>query len=482
MKMIIIESLSEYPKTINKANGDKYNLDFISATKTITNNYNEKVRFNQTNGKVTSIIYSLNNTDYINIDLTYNGDKLSTITYKEFGKEVAKTLISYSDTLITVKDNTTKVGLKCEITNNLVTKISDLYNEVAQLKYEISYLSDYTTKVYNLMTKLNSYVIFRESDSMPLSEIDDFGNVKTLEYNASKQLKEASNGVNIKDTTNNILGSTDVAKFSNNGLTKTNITINNEVVNKYITNAYKFSGTGKLSQNLYSDSIDTDTYTLVSILKLISGVASIKLGNQTKELKVSSDYQVVIVGYNETSSSNSINVEFDLTNASLEIGFVMVLKKEFGNFYEYDVDGNVEKVITGSTSNDITYDSSNKPKETLGKDSTNYKISYDSNDNVKEISSAYGVKITNTYDSSYKNNLIKSTTKDKNETKVLELRKTYDSNGKFVKEEYDELENKTSYTYDELGKVKQVVDALGHITNVNYYDDGNLMAESKLLL
>ena len=472
--VMVYESLSEYPKTINKANGDKYNLDFISATKTITNNYNEKVRFNQTNGKVTSIIYSLNNTDYININLTYNGDKLSTITYKEFGKEVAKTLISYSDTLITVKDNTTKVGLKCEITNNLVTKISDLYNEVAQLKYELSYLSSYTTKVYNLMTKLNSYVIFRESDSMPLSEIDDFGNVKTLEYNASKQLKEASNGINIKDTTNNILGSTDVGKFSNNGLTKTNITINNEVVNKHITNAYKFSGTGKLSKNIYNDSIDTDTYALVAILKLISGSASIKLGNQTKELKVSSDYQVVIVGYTETSSSNSINVEFDLTNASLEIGFVMVLKKEFGNFYEYDVDGNVEKVITGSTSNDITYDSSNKPKETLGKDSTNYKISYDSNDNVKEISSAYGVKITNTYDSSYKNNLIKSTTKDKNETKVLELRKTYDSNGKFVKEEYDELENKTAYTYDELGKVEQVIDALGHITNVNYYDDGNL--------
>ena len=113
--VMVYESLSEYPKTINKANGDKYNLDFISATKTITNNYNEKIRFNQVNGKVTSIIYSLNNSDYINIDLTYNGDKLSTITYKEFGKEVAKILISYTDTLITLKDNTTKVGLKCEI-------------------------------------------------------------------------------------------------------------------------------------------------------------------------------------------------------------------------------------------------------------------------------------------------------------------------------------------------------------------------------
>ena len=472
--VMVYESLSEYPKTINKANGDKYNLDFISATKTITNNYNEKIRFNQVNGKVTSIIYSLNNSDYINIDLTYNGDKLSTITYKEFGKEVAKILISYTDTLITLKDNTTKVGLKCEITNNLVTKISDLYNETAQLKYELSYLSDYITKVYNLLNKLNSYVIYRESDSILLSEIDDFGNVRALEYNEFKQLKEASNGINIKDATNNILGSTDVGKFSNNGLTKTNITINNEVVNKHITNAYRFSGTGKLTKSININSIDTDTYTSVSILKLISGSATVKLGGQTKELKVSSDYQIVVVGYNETSSSNSINVEFELTNASLEIGFVMVLKKEFGNFYEYDNDGNVEKVITGSTSNDITYDSSNKPKETLSKDSTNYKVSYDSNDNVKEISSAYGVKITNTYDSNYKNNLIKSITKDRNETKVLELRKIYDNNGKFVKGEYDELENKTSYIYDELGKVKQVVDVLGHITNVNYYDDGNL--------
>ena len=317
--VMVYESLSEYPKTINKANGDKYNLDFISATKTITNNYNEKIRFNQVNGKVTSIIYSLNNSDYINIDLTYNGDKLSTITYKEFGKKVAKILISYTDTLITLKDNTTKVGLKCEITNNLVTKISDLYNETAQLKYELSYLSDYITKVYNLLNKLNSYVIYRESDSILLSEIDDFGNVRALEYNEFKQLKEASNGINIKDTTNNILGSTDVGKFSNNGLTKTNITINNEVVNKHITNAYRFSGTGKLTKSININSIDTDTYTSVSILKLISGSATVKLGGQTKELKVSSDYQIVVVGYNETSSSNSINVEFELTNASLEI-------------------------------------------------------------------------------------------------------------------------------------------------------------------
>lgn len=97
--------------------------------------------------------------------------------------------------------------------------------------------------------------------------------------------------------------------------------------------------------------------------------------------------------------------------------------------------------------------------------------------NLITAKTAFGGKIENTYDSH--NNVIKSVVANADGTKKLETSKSYDSKGRFLISETDELGNKTSYTYDSFGKLKKIKNALSIATEYNYDAFDNL---TKILL
>lgn len=470
----IYSGSSEYPESIEISSTNKYKLDFVSSTKTIRNEFGDEVSFIKTNDKVTKVSYKYKNQELIYITLKYSGDNLIGLSYFENGTNVANTDIIYEANAITLKDSTLKEAVKCSFEGGLVNEISSIYEETIIPEQELVY-TDYSTKVIDKKYNLQSLVGF-DNQGMLSYELDELGNAKYYEFNETTKLTKAdSKVVNLNDLSNNILGSTDISRFTNKGLSLSKITINKEVINKFTANAYKVTGTGELTKTITKNIIDTDCFTVVSLVKLSKGTASIGVNGYDTDLKISNEYQLIEVKYNSGQCRNSFDLSFDLKDAELEVGLVMLFEKSMGTFYTYDANENVTNVGTGKTSSTIGYNYDNKPNDTLDNSSTHHGIEYNSDDNIKKITSAYGVQIENVYDSNQKDNLTRSTVQNKENTRILELERQYTSDGKFVSKLVDELGNSTSYNYDgALGKILKVTNALGHITDIKYNADATI--------
>ena len=470
----IYSGSSEYPESITINTTNKYKLDFISSTKTIKNEFGDEVSFIKTEDKVTRVSYKYNNQELIYITLKYSGDDLIGLSYFENGFNVANTDIIYETNTITLKDVILKEAVKCSFEGDLVKEISSIYDETIIPEHELIY-SDYSTKIIDKKFNLHSLVGF-DNQGMLSYELDELGNVKYYEFNETTKLpKTDSKVVNLNDFDNNILGSTDISKFVNKGLSLSKTTINKELIGNFTPNSYKVIGTGGLTKSIIKNIIDTDCFTVVALVKLNKGKASIGVNGYDTDLKISNEYQFIEVDYNSSQCRSSFDLSFDLKDAELEVGLVMLFEKSMGTFYTYDTNENVTNIGTGKTSSTIKYNYENKPNDTLDNSSTHHEIEYNSDDNVKKITSAYGVQIENVYDDNQRDNLTKSTVQNKENTRILELERQYTSDGKFVSKIVDELGNITSYDYDgALGKILKVTNALGHITNIQYYDDATI--------
>ncbi len=475
------ENYSWYPNSIRYKNGFRTTFDGPN----MDNGQGAKITFTETSNYMYSrATYTQDGTTKYYVDFTYDSSKRITAVkhYKE-SKLIKHLSISYGTNEITVKDEILKDYAKYTFASNRVTEIVEVLNDNVgnSVQTSISYEDRRTTITDNDGRKV--YIYF-DNNNFPLFEIDEDGNAVETEYDVtSKKLISESSIIPTKNKLTT-LSTPNVSMFTKtSGITTRFATVSDPILSSILDPVFYVSGTGSLTFNISTKGLGGDTLTAVIWGKqwsTYSNSSNVKVtltadGTNSDEFKkttLDGNFDLMTLGVSAIKSYSKITLTITLTgNASIEIGGIQVLKKDFGSFYQYDGKGN----MTGSESGKGTvfneYNSKGLQTRSVGKDSAMYNYEYDEKGNLLSAKTAYGGKIANTYDAY--NNLTKSVVSNAAGTKKLETTKVYEK-GRYVSSEKDELGNETSYIYDSYGKIKKITDALNATTEYSYDAFDNL--------
>lgn len=262
--------------------------------------------------------------------------------------------------------------------------------------------------------------------------------------------------------------------------------------NKEKSAGLKVSGTGTLTKTISFNGLASDNVLAVLFGKQLTPSnddsyveVTLSAGGSDSDKfnkKVIDDqFELITLGTTTETSFDTITLTIKLVgNAEIELGGIKVSNKEFASFYAYDDSGNATEMGGGSKTTNMTYGSNNLPSKSIGVDSTYFDYDYDDYGNLIKAETAYGAKIENEYHSTYKSNLLSNKVTSQDGTKILETKKTYTSDGRFVASSTDELGNVTKYDeYDAFGKILKVTNALNTVSRFTYNGDGTL---SKIFL
>lgn len=475
------ENYSWYPNSIRYVNGFRTTFDGAN----MDNGQGAKITFTETSNYMYSrATYTQDGTTKYYVDFSYDSSKRITAVkhYKE-SKLVKHLSISYGTNEITVKDEILKDYAKYTFVNNCVTKIIEVLNGNTSNAVEtsISYEDSRTILTDNDGRKV--YIYF-DKNSFPLFEIDEDGNAIETEYDANtKRLIAKSSNIPTKNQLATI-ATPNISMFTKtSGITTRLATVNDSVLSSILNPVFYVSGTGSLTYTIFTKGLGSDTITAVIWGKqwsTYSNSSNVKVtltvdennSDEFKKTRTDGNFDMMTLGVSAIRSYSKITLTITLTgNASIEIGGIQVLKKDFGAFYQYDEKGNLigSESGKGTVSND--YNSKGLQTRSVGKDSAMYDYEYDDKGNMTLAKTAFGGKIENTYDEY--NNVTRSVVSNAVGTKKLETIKAYEK-GRYVSSEKDELGNETSYNYDSFGKIKKVIDALKATTEYSYDAFDNL--------
>lgn len=73
----------DYPKTVTAKSGEQYTLDFINATPYISNGKGDTVEFTKNESLVTKVEWKKNGVSLLSVELSYENDCLTKLTYKK---------------------------------------------------------------------------------------------------------------------------------------------------------------------------------------------------------------------------------------------------------------------------------------------------------------------------------------------------------------------------------------------------------------
>lgn len=487
-----------YPKLIKKANGDKISLDFISATKVISNSCGEYVSFNGSKN-VTKVESYFDEELVERAVISYDdNDYIKNITYYNDNNVVVKRLsLAISENEIVVKDEISGYRVCYTLSEGCITNIKDGYDDSYTRGNEINIVTiDGRATICNQDGKKN-YVVF-DNDNYPLYEIDDTGNV--VEYTFNKEFNQMtfkSRPMYTQDVNENIAVGI-IPELEN--VTETEVDIVDELGNKLVgTKAKKYVGKGTITYKIDKSGIATDTLTAMVFGRFVDGSynersADVKLalltdggpmtGGEASSSIVnveSGDFDVAIVGVTAPKSYTHFKLVINLPEgAAMEIGGIRIIKQECGAFYTYDNQGNVTEAVAGNKSKNVEYDT-NRATQSIGVDSSLINHTYD--EETKKLSKsthAYGVTVEYEYNGNNSNNITKTKVSNKSGDVVLETSKTYDRDDRLVSTEEDVNGLCRTYTYnDSRGNLAAVIDSMSVVTNYDYFDNG-LIKELKL--
>lgn len=480
----------DYPKYIKQKNGDKLSLDFIAATKTISNQYGDEIRFIKSSNVITKVSYFHNSNEVAYVNLEYDGnDYLTKICTKNSGVTVSEISISYFTNYIIIQDNISGQRIKYNISNGKVSSFVEGFDSSFTNSHPITIeYEDNKTTVSDYQNN-KSYVFF-DNNNFPLFEMDSEGNVIETEYNPTTKLLESkSDPVQVIHKETNLFPSS-VANFSRTNVNVSHVDCDVPFFSNILGNTiYRVTGTSNYARLSYSVNISgiaTDDIFVVLWGKQLTpktDISYVKVSvsagdtdeDTFKKESIDGFFDLMTLGSSAKRSFSQITLDIEIRGyASIELGGLQVIKKSFGSFYQYDNSGNTTEIGNGGTTANIKYNSNNLPTLSIGGDSSMYDYEYDDNGNLTTAKSSYGSKITNTYDNVYKNNLTYNKVSTRDGSINLETKKTYSSDGRFVTEEYDELLHKTSYDHDSLGRITKVINALNVETRANYNNDGTI--------
>ncbi len=391
--------------------------------------------------------------------------------------------IEYKDNYIIVKDESSKDYVKCIIEEKKIVSIEQTINncEESLNKIDIEY---YDKKTIIINDGRKSFIYFDEYD-FPLYEIDEEGNVVETRYdNNSKKLLYQSSVISTKnkDSDTRVL---DIKDFINeNGLIITNTTISDTDISSVVGQVYNIRGTGKLTYTINEAGFggenigivlfgkQKESYNNTSYVEKILETDKSKTKVFKKE-NIDNKFEIISLGLSTINSYSSIKITLNFVgDTEIELGEIQLIKKIIGTTYTYDSNGNMISTNRGSNNASNTYNSSGLVTSTTRNDSiTNYE--YDTKCNVISAKTAYGSKIKYSYDKY--NNIKKEVVSTSNSTKMLETTKEYDTTGKFMIGQTDELRYKTSYAYDSFGKITKITNALNEVSTYEYDAFDNLI-------
>lgn len=483
-----------YPRSIEMKNGEQYTMDFVASQPYILNGKGDKLVFTKANGRLVSKVeWQKDSVAMMSVELEYESDRLTKLTYKKGDTILAETVLSYSDEKIVLCNAKTGQCVRCDLSSGMVVSVKDGHSSdlgatiTGGSAVSIAYESDEKTSVTDDNGN-KSYVYF-DKEGMPIFETDTFGRVVKTVYDKETKAVLAQSAPIETNTTNNVVNANNFECEEN--LSKTASTCTDGFFKPIVgENTVKFVATGnedavKTASCVYSMSgIATDSVTAIIWAKQLTAkaekcavYAELQVGGDRhvgvfdKET-VDGNYDVMVLGVNtkKTYSDAELRLYFE-GNCAIEIGKIQILKKEIGAIYKYSPTGNLEEMTQGGNQTVVSYDENNKPKEAIGADGTEYNYEYDESGNVKRAWGAYSVRVDNEYDTAIKSNLTKQTISNVTEDKKIVTSKQYDSATNAVSKEIDELGNATSYEYNRLGNVKKITDAMGVVTEFNYQND-----------
>ena len=487
----------EYPKYIKNKNGDMLTLDFVPTTKIINNGYGDEIRFYKTNTKITKVSYFHDNSEIIYAELGYDSnDFLTGIVTKNGSTIISNLSFSFSTSEVTVVDNISSYRVKYTLNYGRVISFIDGYDASFTDSHStnITY-DDNITKVEDYLGN-TKYVVF-DSDGMPLHELDSDGYVVKTEYDkGNKNLLKINNPVQVIHCEPNLFPS-NINVFNNDNVTLASVSITDVLLDNIMGNTiYRATisgGVGELTYTTPFEGIATDDILLVmwgrqltpktdnSYVTVSLKTDQIESDSFKKEI---SDglFDVMILGRSAETSFHNISVTIRLVgNSSIEIGGIQVIRKQFGSSYEYDSVSNVINIGNSGVSTSITYNSNNYPVESIGESSELLEYDYNNSGNVVNTSAAYGCKVENTYDSIYKSNLLTNKLINHANNKILEVNKTYTSDGRFLAEDKNELNYSTYYAHDAFGRITSITNALNAITSIDYNLNGTIQKIKTIL-
>ena len=447
----------EYPSLIVMKNGDRYTLDFTSSIKTISNNKGDLVKIYEIGPDDFTIEYYHNNQLVDSKGLRHYNYEIESLYKLVLGTTNIKSNIEFGifDDRVTIKDTITRYRVKYTLNNNKVVTIQDGYDDnftngnITTITYE--------GKKTTITDKFNNraYVFFDNND-FPLFEMDDKGNVVETEYDKdTNALKSKSSTIQTKHKLPNLLTSENIANIASiSNISISNAGTMNTFFSGFLADSvkkYSTSNGGTLTIIKELDILSTDNISLVLWGRQLTACddnnyVEVKLifdyyQTVTKKFDkkvVDSNFDLITLGLSATKSYSHVQVIINFVgNASIELGGLQLLRKEFGSFYNYDSNGNATEFGNSGNSASFTYNSNNLPTSSLGVDSTKYDYGYDNHGNLTQVKTAYGVKITNEYDTTYPSNLKKNIIYSGNELVRLKTEKTYTSDGRFLSSEMD---------------------------------------------
>lgn len=488
-----VSTMLDYPKTVTAKSGEQYTLDFINATPYISNGKGDTVEFTKNDSLATKVEWKKNGVSLLSVELSYENDCLTKLTYKKGNTVLSETALTFSETEIILRNVKTGQCVKCDVISGKVMTIKDGYSSdlgatvtggsTATITYESDTLSSVSDEYGN-----KSYVLFDKS-GMPIFDKDAFGRVVKTVYDKETKVVLAQSAPIETNTTNNVVNANNFECEAS--LSKTASMCTDGFFKPIVgENTVKFVATGnenavKTASCVHSLSgIATDSVTAIIWAKQLTAkaekcavYAELQVGGDRyvgvfdKET-VDGNYDVMVLGVNtkKTYSNAELKLYFE-GNCAIEIGKIQILKKEIGAIYKYSPTGNLEELTQGGNQTVVSYDENNKPKEAIGADGTEYNYEYDEFGNVKRAWGAYSVRVDNEYDTAIKSNLTKQTISNVTEDKKFVTSKQYDSATNAVSKEIDELGNATNYEYNRLGNIKKITDAMGVVTEFNYQND-----------
>ena len=270
---------------------------------------------------------------------------------------------------------------------------------------------------------------------------------------------------------------------TSNITTSTNVQISDSDLSAIITNPCELSGTGNIYLTTPIEGTSNDYLTFLIWMKEISissnSSAYIELminsdieRTYLNDLSLGNNYRLISVGIRPRKSYTSVRMLIHLTNSTLVMGGIQLLKKGFGKAIEYDELGNVIIQKDKLGTNSYSYNSNNKLVSASEYVGNVRNIEYNANSQVSYNMTRYGVVEKNEYDSSVMYNLTKKTYNTLTETFSEEY---FYLNGKRLLKTKDEFLNETFYDYDTFENISNILRLNLDVIEYNY-NNKNLLS------
>ena len=417
-----------------------------------------------TNEYISSITYKLNNTVSRELIFSFNAGAIYFIDATEkhnfsYNIDTNTHLITFFCESFSLPENPKTLTTLINYFSH-DTKVTDFYNNVSYYLFEDD--ENYATGRLMYIINENEYVqngITKQAFSL-----------NNFEYDSNGLLKHQSSIIKYNPDNTNLLSSKRVNIFTNNQLSLTNYDVitNSPFYRPALGDIADYvSGTGTLTKTVYLTGNTGDNFLISMLVKLTSNYnancfylellyGGINKRTYLRKKNNNSEYELVTMGIHLESTITNIKITIGLSNSSMVIGGVMLMRKDFGVNYTYDSSNNLVSAETSNGTTNYTYNSNNLVSNILYPDNTSEAYTYSFINNEYKIASVVdenGVKEEYTYE--HNGNIEFYNLKRNNYGQYISIHNVYNSNGT-LSQERDELDNTTSYNYYNSGLLYRV--------------------------